>query len=219
LARNTRAGKSNNPVMKTDTASKAKTSFAEVVRLIQEAKHRTYRIINAELIDLYWRIGEYICRRIESEGWGKGTIVALAAFIQRAEPGLRGFSPQNLWRMRQFYEAYRADPKLSTLVRELPWSSNLHILNKAKRQEEREFYLRMATRNRWPVREVARQIDASLFERTVLSPAKLSTTLREVHPQAAEFFKDAYVFEFLGSAKTMRKPTSMLGWYAIWAGF
>jgi predicted nuclease of restriction endonuclease-like (RecB) superfamily len=100
--------------------------------------------------------------------------------------------------MRQFYETYRADPTLSTLVRELPWSSNLHILNKAKRSEEREFYLRMATRNQWPVREVARQIEASLFERTVLSPVKLSTTLREVHPQAAEFFKDSYVLEFLG---------------------
>lgn len=83
-------------------------------------------------------------------------------------------------------------------MRELPWSSNLHILNKAKRSEEREFYLRMATRNRWPVREVARQIEASLFERTVLSPVKLSTTLREVHPQAVEFFKDSYVLEFLG---------------------
>jgi predicted nuclease of restriction endonuclease-like (RecB) superfamily len=71
-------------------------------------------------------------------------------------------------------------------------------LNKAKRSEEREFYLRMATRNRWPVREVARQIEASLFERTVLSPVKLSTTLREVHPQAVEFFKDSYVLEFLG---------------------
>lgn len=178
--------------------AKTRSSFTQVVRLIQESRHKTYRAVNAELIELYWRIGEYISGRIEVEGWGKGTIVALAAFIQKAEPGLRGFSPQNLWRMRQFHEAYRADSKLSTLVRELPWSSNLHILNRAKRQEEREFYLRMATRNRWPVREGARQIDASLFERTVLSPAKLSTTLREVHPQAAEFFKDAYVFEFLG---------------------
>jgi len=215
MARNTPSGKAKAAVVKAATTPQVKSSFAEVVHLIQQSRQRAYQAVNAELIDLYWRVGEYISRRIEVEGWGKGTIVALAAFIQRAEPGLRGFSPQNLWRMRQFYEAYRADPKLSTLVRELPWSSNLHILNKAKRQEEREFYLRMTTRNRWPVREVARQIDASLFERTVLSPAKLSTTLREVHPQAAEFFKDAYVFEFLGSAKTMRKPTSMLGSCAI----
>ena len=67
-----------------------------------------------------------------------------------------------------------------------------------ERQRRTEFYLRMATQNRWPVREVARQIDSALFERTVLNPPKLSTALRELHPQADEFFKDAYQLEFLG---------------------
>jgi hypothetical protein len=42
--------------------------------------------------------------------------------------------------------------ELSPLLRELPWSSHLHILSRSKRSEEREFYLRMATQNRWPVR-------------------------------------------------------------------
>jgi len=83
-------------------------------------------------------------------------------------------------------------------VRVLPWSSHLHILSRSKRNEEREFYLRMATQNRWPVRELARQIDSALFERTVMNPPKLSTALRVLHPQADEFFKDAYQLEFLG---------------------
>ncbi|MBI2312396.1 MAG: DUF1016 domain-containing protein [Betaproteobacteria bacterium] len=198
MARKTPSANPKAAVVKAAPALPAESSFAEVVHLIRQSHQRAYQAVNAELIDLYWRVGEYISRRIESEGWGKGTIVALATFIQRAQPGIRGFSPQNLWRMRQFYDTYRAEPKLSTLVRELPWSSNLHILTKAKLPEEREFYLRMTTRNRWPVREVARQINASLFERTVLHPAKLSTVLREVHPQAADFFKDSYIFEFLG---------------------
>ncbi|MGD9780033.1 DUF1016 N-terminal domain-containing protein [Methanomethylovorans sp.] len=59
-------------------------------------------------------------------------------------------------------------PKLSTMLRELPWSSNLHILSKTKMADEREFYLRMAIQHRWSVREVARQIDGALFERSVL---------------------------------------------------
>jgi predicted nuclease of restriction endonuclease-like (RecB) superfamily len=79
----------------------------------------------------------------------------------------------------------------------LPWSSHLHILSRSKRPEEREFYLHMATQHRWPVREVARQLDAALFERAVLSPPKLSTALRESHPAAASHFKDAYLLEFL----------------------
>ena len=176
------------------------TAFAEVVRLIQAARQhavQAVQAVNTELIDLYWQIGEYLHHRIEADGWAKGTVVQLAAYIAQREPGLRGFSPQNLWRMRQFFEAYRDDPKLSPLLRVLPWSSHLHILSRAKRPEEREFYLRMAEQNRWPVREVARQIDGALFERAVLNPPKLSTALRELHPQADHHFKDAYLLEFL----------------------
>ena len=68
---------------------------------------------------------------------------------------------------------------------------------KTKRPEEQEFYLRMAIQQRWPVREVARQIDSALFERAVLNPPKLSTALRELHPGAESLFRDAYVVEFL----------------------
>jgi len=103
--------------------------------------------------------------------------------------------------MRQFYETWGqqlADrPELATLLRELPWSAHLHLLAKTKHPEEREFYLRMSCQQRWPVREVARQIDSALFERAVLPPPKLSTALRELHPGAATVFRDAYVVEFL----------------------
>ncbi len=172
-------------------------AFAEVVKLIHAARQRAYQAVNTELIDLYWHIGKYLHHKIESDGWAKGTVVQLGAYIAQREPGLRGFSPQNLWRMRQFFEVYQNDSKLSPLLRELPWSSHLHIMSRSKRIEDREFYLRMATQNRWPVREVARQIDTGLFERTVLHPPKLSTALRELHPQAENFFKDSYAFEFL----------------------
>ena len=180
------------------SAQAAHPSFAEVLSLIGQARQRAFQVVNTEVIDLYWRVGEYISGRIASDGWGKGTILALSVFIQRSQPGIRGFSPQNLWRMRQFYETYAPTPELSTLLRELPWSANLHILTMAKLPEEREFYLRVATRNRWPVREVARQINASLFERTVLHPAKPSKALTALHPQATDLFKDSYVLEFLG---------------------
>jgi len=172
-------------------------AFDEVIELIRRARQRALRAVTAELIELYWRIGEAISRRIAKDGWGQGTVAQLATHIERRNPGVRGFSPQNLWRMRQFFEAYRHKPKLSTLLRELPWSSNLHILTKTKKTEEREFYLRLATRNRWPVREVARQIDGGLFERVVLARPKLSTALRGSHPQAEQEFKDAYLVEFL----------------------
>jgi DUF1016 N-terminal domain len=65
-------------------------------------------------------------------------------------------------------------PILSTLLRELPWSSHLHVLSRSKLAEEREFYLRMAKQEQWSVREVARQIATQLFARAILQPPKLS---------------------------------------------
>ena len=115
--------------------------FPEVVRLIEVSRQRAYQTVNTTLIELYWNVGEYIHHKTETDAWGKGTVKALASYIQLQQPGMRGFSPQNIWRMRQFFETYRNEPKLSTLLRELPWSSNLHILTRTKHPEEREFYL------------------------------------------------------------------------------
>jgi predicted nuclease of restriction endonuclease-like (RecB) superfamily len=173
-------------------------AFSEVVNLIRAARQRADQVVNTEVIDLYWHIGQYLHHKIEADGWAKGTVVQLAAFIAQREPGKRGFSSQNLWRMRQFFQAYPASSKLSSLLRDLPWSAHLHILSRAKRAEQREFYLRIAAQHRWKVREVARQIDSGLFERAVLNPPKLSTALREMQPQAEQHFKDAYLLEFLG---------------------
>jgi predicted nuclease of restriction endonuclease-like (RecB) superfamily len=172
-------------------------AFDDVVSMIRAARQRAEQAVNTELIDLYWHIGQYLHRKIETDGWAKSTVANLATHIAQREPGQRGFSAQNLWRMRQFFVAYPAAAKLSTGLRELPWSSHLHILSRVKREEEREFYLRMAVQQRWQVREVARQIDSGLFERAVLTPAKLSTTLRDLQPEAPQHFRDAYMLDFL----------------------
>jgi predicted nuclease of restriction endonuclease-like (RecB) superfamily len=171
--------------------------FDEVLALIETARTRALGVVNTALIDLYWTIGQYISDKIASDGWGKGTVAALAEYIHKRQPGLTGFSPQNLWRMRQFFDTYRGQPQLSSLVRELPWTHNLLILGRSKRDEEREFYLRLAHDQHWTSRELERQLNGALFERTVLSPAKLSAPLRELHPDAAAVFKDSYLVEFL----------------------
>ncbi|MEX2121590.1 MAG: PDDEXK nuclease domain-containing protein [Pirellulales bacterium] len=165
--------------------------------LIDAARSRAVAAVNTALIELYWTIGEHISQRVSADGWGKGTVEALADHIQRRQPNARGFSAQNLWRMRQFFETYRERPILSPLVRELPWTHNLLIMSRSKRDEEREFYLRMAVREKWTKRELERQLNGALFERVALSPPKLSPAVRELHPDAATVFKDSYLVEFL----------------------
>jgi predicted nuclease of restriction endonuclease-like (RecB) superfamily len=109
--------------------------FEEIVHLIELARLKASHSVNTVLIDLYWSVGEYISHKIEADGWGKGTVESLSIFIQKKQPGIRGFSPQNLWRMRQFFEIYRGSAKLSTLLRELPWSSHLHLLSREKKSD------------------------------------------------------------------------------------
>jgi len=123
--------------------------------LIQQARQRTFHAVNTELIDLYWQVGEYISRKLTTATWGEGVVDQLARYIARKHPDIKGFTRRNLFRMHQFYETYRAEPKLSPLVRELPWTHNLLILSRAKRPEEREFYLRLALQEKWPTKVAA----------------------------------------------------------------
>ena len=175
----------------------AQPGFQDVLSFIQQARHRALQAVHTELMELYWRIGEHLSSRIQAEGWGQGTVKELAGWIQVQEPGIKGYSAQNLWRMRQLVETYRGDEELSPLVRVLSWSHNLAILNKCKSREERAFYLKLAAQERWGKRDLERQIDGGFFEQTLLGKPKLSPVLRELHPLAETFFKDRYLVDFV----------------------
>ena len=172
--------------------------FSEIAQLIEAARERTLRAVNTTLIDLYWQIGQTLSHRIQSAEWGEGVVDRLAVYLARTQPGLRGFTRANLFRMRQFFETYRDEAKVVPLVRQLPWTHNLIIMGQSKRPEEREFYLRFAAKENWSKRELERQLKTALFERTLLSPTKVSPPVRQMGAEAVSAFKDSYVLEFLG---------------------
>jgi predicted nuclease of restriction endonuclease-like (RecB) superfamily len=172
-------------------------AFSEIVRLIAGSRQQAMQAVNSTLIDLYWQVGETISRKIASSEWGDGVVPQLAQYIARTQPGLRGFTRANLFRMRQFYETYRDDSIVAALLRQLPWTHHMIILGQSKRPEEREFYLRMAVQERWSSRQLERQLKVALFERAVLTPAKVSAVTRQMQPEALSIFKDAYMLEFL----------------------
>lgn len=171
--------------------------FTEIIKLIKESRSDAIRAVNAELINLYWNIGEYISKKIEQSEWGDSVVVELAKYIQTNEPNIKGFSDKNLWRMKQFYEVYKKYPKLSTLLREISWSHNLAIFSRCKSDEEREFYLKLTKQENYSFRELERQISSSLFERSMILNSKLSTSMRENNKAISQAFRDSYVFEFL----------------------
>ena len=171
--------------------------FTDIIKLIKQSRANAIKAVNAELITLYWNIGEYIRKKIEQSEWGDSVVTELANFIQTYEPEIKGFSDKNIWRMKQFYETYKDFPKLSPLVREISWTNNLLIFSRCKTIEEMEFYLKIVKQENYSKRELDRQISASFFERTMIGNSKLSPAVRESNNDFSNAFKDSYVFEFL----------------------
>jgi len=169
--------------------------FREVISIIENARENAFRAVNHELISMYWEIGQFISRKVAAENWGKSVVKEFSLFIQSHFIGIKGFSPQNIWRMKQFYETYSRNERLSTLSREISWSNNVLIMMAAKTDEEREFYLLNAKKNNYSARELERQIDSSLYERTMISAEKNQSFLSRGVGLTA--LRDSYVLEFL----------------------
>jgi predicted nuclease of restriction endonuclease-like (RecB) superfamily len=171
--------------------------FDTIHQMITSAKSKVWQQVNSALISLYWDIGAYVSRKTVESSWGQGVVEELAQYISSKSVSFQGFSARNIWRMKKFYETYSPYPKLSTLLTEIGWSNHLHILSKTKTIEEKEYYLMLAAKRHYSARDLARLIDSSTFERTVLANQKLSTVLTEFQENAVGVFKDTYVFEFL----------------------
>ena len=191
--------------------------FLHIISIIQNAKDRAFYSVNKELIDLYWNIGEYISKKLESSEWGEGVVDKLADYIKAKEPELKGFERTNIFRMMRFYNAYK-NRKVATLLPQISWSNNVLIISRTKSIEEREFYIRLSIKERYTYRELERQISSGVFERTMISSLKMSKldkTLssaetintkvsplaRQLKPNLSDIFKDTYILDFLDLPK------------------
>jgi predicted nuclease of restriction endonuclease-like (RecB) superfamily len=149
-------------------------------------------------MELYWSVGKYVSNKTTKESWGKGVVKELAEYIKQQDPTVGGFSDKNIWRMKQFYETYNENEKLSPLVREVSWTNNLIIMSGRKSDEEREYYLVQSINNNYSKRELERQVKSGSYERTLIATEKLSPVVRELPQDTNGVFKDTYVLELLG---------------------
>ncbi len=175
--------------------TKYSSDFENIITIIEQSKNRAIKAVNAEMIEMYWQIGKYISEKSIADGWGKSVVQDFSNFLKQTYPNSSGFSAQNIWRMKQFYEIYQHNEKLSPLVREITWSNNLLIMSGCKTDEAKEFYMKLCIANGYSKRELERQIDSMLFERVMISTAK-NQELIEQHP-AIGTLRDSYVLEFL----------------------
>lgn len=193
-------------------ASRDYESFlGELKERIRTAQLRAAVAVNRELIELYWQVGRQIVERQEAHGWGRSVVERLARDLQAAFPGLSGFSPRNVWRMRSFYLAYTADVRklprpvaemdgenLPQAVAQIPWGHNADLLDKVKDPAVRLWYARSAVENGWSRSVMVHWIESGLYERQGKAQTNFGKTLPSSQSDLArETLKDPYKFEFL----------------------
>ena len=169
--------------------------YGDIISIIDISREQAFLAVNHELIEMYWRIGQYVSKKVRENAWEKSIVANFATFLQLERPDLKGFSASNIWRMKQFYEMYEADKKLAPLVREISWSNNLVIMSRAKSLEEREFYLLLSAKNKYSKRELIRQMDSMLFQRSRISDERNQLFLEK--SPALSALRDNYVLEFM----------------------
>ncbi|OGF46040.1 MAG: hypothetical protein A2452_12515 [Candidatus Firestonebacteria bacterium RIFOXYC2_FULL_39_67] len=176
--------------------------FNEIKQRIKTAQYDALKAVNKELIAMYWDIGEKISEKQSKLGWGKSVVENLADDLQKEFPGMQGFSVQNIWYMRQFYQEYSKNPKLQPLVGEISWTKHIVILGRCKDDLEREFYIRMTRRMGWTKNVLIHQIENNTYEKTLVNQTNFKKTLPEkIQKQAKLAVKDEYTFDFLELAE------------------
>ena len=80
------------------------------VQTIKEAILRSQylaaKLVNREMLSLYYGIGRYISANSRDGFWGTGAIKTISEQLRKEMPGLKGFSESSLKNMRMFFEEW-----------------------------------------------------------------------------------------------------------------
>ena len=175
-------------------------------QIIEQARGQVAATANYAQTMMYWHIGERINREVlgnQRAEYGKQIVSAVSTQLQ-AEYGKKGFEPRSIWRMMQFAQEFPDEQIVATVSTQLSWSHVIEILP-LKDNIQREFYLTLAASEKWKVRQLRKEIDGMLFERTAIASKpdelvkKELSTLRDDNVMSPDLvFKSPYFLEFTG---------------------
>lgn len=168
--------------------------ISHIINVIRDYRHNALKKVNEELINIYWLIGEYLSKESDKASFGDAYIDKISKEIQNTYPGIKGFNRRGLYRMKSFYETYKDDELVTSLLTQISWTNHLLIMSKAKTSEERQFYIQLCIKESYFSRELERQLDSAFYERYILSKEKLLPEPTQKHNNP---FLDTYVMEFL----------------------
>lgn len=180
--------------------------LADLKERITHERIRAVLSANAAMVLLYWDIGHSILDRQEQEGWGAKVIDRLALDLKTAFPDMSGFSPRNLKYMRKFAAAWPDRAIVQRSVAQIPWRSNLALLNKLDDPDLRLWYAEKTLELGLSSDMLVVQIESSLHEREGQAQHNFPATLPPADSDmAAQVFKDPYLFDFLGTDDPRRE--------------
>lgn len=169
----------------------------EVLTEVRAARIRAGQAVNAERTLLYWRIGQLILDRQQHEGWGATIIDRLSADLATQFPGMRGWSPRNLWYMRALAEAYPTRDR-ATAVAELPWGHLTTLMSQVPDADARTWYAAQTARYGWSRAVLTHHIGTGRYERIGHAPDNFTATVPATeHDLIREVLADPYDLEFL----------------------
>ena len=173
--------------------------LANLKAQVRAAQHRAHRVVNTEMLTLYWQIGDAIHTRQETAGWGAQVIDRLAADLRAEFPAMTGLSRRNLYYMRAFAEAW-PDPRIvQNPSAQLPWGHLTLLLDKLDDPAARDWYAAAADAGGWTGNVLRNQIMNRTRERFGAAPSNFAGHLEPVDSELAQqLAKDPYVFDFLG---------------------
>jgi predicted nuclease of restriction endonuclease-like (RecB) superfamily len=158
--------------------------------------------INSAMMQMYRNIGKRLSVEKLEKGYGSSVVKRLSSDLQQEFPDTTGFSPRNLWNMKNFYEFYAlADEKVQRSVALLPWRHNILIMSKAKSLAEAIYYIELSHENSLSRNMLLNFIKADSYRHKVLEPKthNFALTLPEnLQEQADEILKSTYNLEMLG---------------------
>ena len=161
--------------------------------------------INYEMLDLYWNLGIAICEKQKQAKWGDAFLKVMSNDLQKAFPGVSGFSVENLKHIRYWYNFYTNNEKwlqgvtqIESMVKSIPWGHNQRIMYKCKDIDEALFYIQKTMDNNWSRNVLVHQIESDLYARQGKAINNFQVKLPEPQSDLAEqTLKDPYNFDFL----------------------
>lgn len=182
------------------------TWLLHIKQLVAQERVRMVMSANAALVLLYWDIGRAILNKQDAQGWGTRVIDRLSHDLKQAFPQMSGFSPRNLKYMRSFACAWPERAIVQRTVAQLPWRSNLILLEKLDTPEQRLWYAEKAIAQGLSKDVLALQIESQWHARQGSASHNFAVALPPAESDmAAQAFKDPYLFDFLGTAPLRRE--------------